>query len=80
MEFFFQVCQAILHDKELDLESLDAIPEEPEPPEVIVRQERNWLSTVDMARELPYITPQSPDLERIQSLINARLREWEDHA
>jgi hypothetical protein len=33
-----------------------------------------------MACELPYITPQSPDLERIQSLINARLREWEDHA
>jgi hypothetical protein len=80
MDFLFDVCQAILHDKELDLELLNAIPEEPEPPGVLVRKERGWLSAVDMARESPYITPQSPDLERLQSLINARLREWEDHA
>jgi hypothetical protein len=80
MDFLFNLCQAILHDKELDLESLNAIPEEPEPPEALVRRERDRLSAVDMARESPYITPQSPDLERIQSLINARLREWEDYA
>jgi hypothetical protein len=35
MKFLEEVCQAILHDKALDPESLASVPVEPDPPKVV---------------------------------------------
>jgi len=80
MAFLVKVCQGILHDKQLDLESLHAVPVQPEPPTLPTTKEGEWLSVLDLARELPYLAPQELNLDRVQSLIQARLREWEDYA
>jgi hypothetical protein len=47
LAFLVQVCQGILHDKQLDLESLELAPEEPEPPSVPDAEEGDWPSAVD---------------------------------
>ncbi|KAF1940134.1 hypothetical protein EJ02DRAFT_424234 [Clathrospora elynae] len=80
MEFLVKVCEGILHDKELDLESLKKIPEEPEPPMIPTTKEGVWPSAIDLAIESPYLVPQALLLDRVESLIQSRLREWEDYA
>lgn len=80
MEFPVKVCRGILHEKDLDLQALSQVPEVPEPPKMAATEDGEWESAVDLARESPYLVPQTLDLGRIQSLIRARLREWEDYA
>jgi hypothetical protein len=69
MKHLVMVYQEVLHDKELDQESLKAVLEEPEPPSLLMSKEGEWPSAIDLACETPYLAPQQIDLGRIQYLI-----------
>jgi hypothetical protein len=80
LAFLVQVCQGILHDKQLNLESLGLAPEEPEPPSVPDAKEGDWPSAVDLALESLYLVPRPLHLDRMESLIQGRLDEWKDYS
>jgi hypothetical protein len=80
LAFLVKACQGILHDKQLDLESLELVPEEPKPPSVPDAKEGDWPSAVDLALESPYLVPQPLLLDRMESLVQGRLDEWKDYA
>ncbi|KAF2870536.1 hypothetical protein BDV95DRAFT_619552 [Massariosphaeria phaeospora] len=79
MGFLVDICERILHDKKTDDESLKLVPVLPEPP-ILSSREGEWVYATDLTRESPYLVPHKLDLRRVQSLIQARLTEWEDYA
>jgi hypothetical protein len=66
-----------LRDNTLDIESLGAVLEEPGLSALSLKKEGEWPPTIEMANEAPYLAPHSLDLKQVQSLIQARTREWE---
>jgi hypothetical protein len=75
LAFLVKVCRGILHDKQLDLESLELVPEEPESLSVPDVKEGDWPSAVDLALKSPYLVLRPLLLDRTESLIQGVLDE-----
>ncbi|POR38810.1 Uncharacterized protein TPAR_00995 [Tolypocladium paradoxum] len=79
LEFLVKCCEHILHDIPPDTLTADAFPLQPEPHLKSEKETDGFESLAVMAAEAPYRLPARLDLDRIESLLRAKVLAAEDH-
>ncbi|KAF5487168.1 hypothetical protein CGCS363_v013026 [Colletotrichum siamense] len=79
LSFLVKCCELILHDIPSDTLATDAFPVQPEPEFKNEQEADGFDSLAAMAAEAPYRLPARLDLDRIQSLLGAKVAAARDH-
>ncbi|EQB55319.1 hypothetical protein CGLO_04762 [Colletotrichum gloeosporioides Cg-14] len=79
LSFLVKCCELILHDIPSDTLTTDVFPVQPEPEFKNEQETDGFDSLVGMAAEAPYRLPARLDLNRIQSLLGAKVAAARDH-
>ncbi|PNY25651.1 Uncharacterized protein TCAP_04410 [Tolypocladium capitatum] len=79
LKFLVKCCELILHDIPPDTLTADAFPLQPEPYLKSEKETDGFESLAVMAAEAPYRLPAHLDLDRIESLLRAKVSAAEDH-
>ncbi|OTA98874.1 hypothetical protein M426DRAFT_325623 [Hypoxylon sp. CI-4A] len=79
LTFLVDCCKQILHDIPAETLTTDAFPVQPEPTLQSEGEAGGFSSLTIMAAEAPYRVPAHLNLDRIESLLDARTAAAEDH-
>ncbi|KAF4989774.1 hypothetical protein FDECE_14598 [Fusarium decemcellulare] len=79
MGFLVECCVQVLHDIPQNTMMSDKYPVQPEPHLRTERETSGFDSLALMAAEAPYRLPAQLDLERVESLLTAKVTATEDH-
>ncbi|KAL6400035.1 hypothetical protein AUP68_15727 [Ilyonectria robusta] len=79
MEFLVNCCQAILYDIPNDQLGSDVYPIQLEPPLKTEVESLGFESLAAMAAAAPYRVPAKFELEKVESLLAAKIQAAEDH-